>query len=384
MHDRNATREEGERGEPGPAPAEAGSWTVREYGEEDGPRLVALFSAMFGRPYTLADWRWKYLASPSMPCLIGVMALSGEQAIGHWGGFQVRLKLGKRVVIAGSLADVGVHPQWRRQGIGILRAMTAELGPIYERRMELGQHPGAYIQHGMPLDRMARLAAAFLGSQPWIPLVRMRRRLNVAHALRRRGLPKGPAGWVRRVASWAFGLRTWLRPRGGPRHLRVRRAREFDEAFDGLWERASQRLPACVVRDRAHLAWRYARPGVEYVTYRADRQGTLAGYLVGRVVESADGERVGHVMDLLTESDTAIARRLLHQALLYFAAAGVDHAECILPKRCAELSALRELGFKVCSDDIAVYALPVEEHQDPDDLRDLEDWYFTVADSDHL
>lgn len=101
---------------------------------------------------------------------------------------------------------------------------------------------------------------------------------------------------------------------------------EFDDSFDGLFERVAARIPCAPERDAAFLRWRYGTGSPPYpVTVLGVREGgapsgDLLGYAVLRLGEDGDN---GYVLDLTARPDRDdVAWSLLRESVGYFARAG--------------------------------------------------------------
>jgi hypothetical protein len=149
---------------------------------------------------------------------------------------------------------------------------------------------------------------------------------------------------------------------------------------DGLFERVAGERAALVVRDRAHLRWRYfEHPHLRYRMAVYGDGSTPRGLAVYRA-GVLDGEPGGLLCDwLVPAGDTKAADALRAWAL---AAAGRDALPltAVFPEIAAEFQAFQRAGFRVRATKRTLVARSYRRDISVDWLR--AHWYMTLGDTD--
>src|SRR4051812_23549944 len=97
------------------------AWEVRAFRESDAPDLLSLYSEVFGRPRSEAEFRWK-LFKPDSPVDTVWVAARADRVVGQHAGIPTWLKLGVTQVLAMHAVEAMTHQDHRREG------MLTELG----------------------------------------------------------------------------------------------------------------------------------------------------------------------------------------------------------------------------------------------------------------
>jgi hypothetical protein len=156
---------------------------------------------------------------------------------------------------------------------------------------------------------------------------------------------------------------------------------EFDDRFNAFWEKVCEGHPLIMVRDRAFLTWRFVEcPNRRYATFAAEREGTLAGYVVVRTQDKG-AYRLGHIIDFLVRrDDEETLGHLVATAMRRLKNRGVDIVSCtISPSARMPNRVLRRCGF--------LYGKPGDHVVNSygsmrQDIREAKEWFVTRADSD--
>jgi hypothetical protein len=163
----------------------------------------------------------------------------------------------------------------------------------------------------------------------------------------------------------------------------IRELERFDDRCDALWRVARSELDVAIVRDQAHLQWRYgdARGGPSTLL-AAEQEGELIGWAVLK----SDG-RSGYLADLLVapgreDASEALART----SLARLDGEGVSRALCWLPQRHSYRRALRRAGFLDWGLDVPLaYGWEGDGASDDGLLRRRDvRLHFTIGDSDFV
>jgi hypothetical protein len=114
------------------------------------------------------------------------------------------------------------------------------------------------------------------------------------------------------------------------RRFRLSRIARFDERFDRFWQEIRDDYPVMLVRDAAHLNWRYA--GAPNAVFERLCIESAAGRIEGYAVlglRRRDGRLRGCIADLVTarNGDPGIVASLIHAAIAWFHAQAADVAE---------------------------------------------------------
>lgn len=226
---------------------------------EEGRRseVFRFYEDLFGS--AKASWLrrrfdWQYARSPSRKASqpTNWAVLEGDRLIGHYGMIHIRM-LVDRVEVQGCWAcDLVVHPEHRRG-----RHML-ELFALLDRAADL---PMGYGMADHVLDIYSKRGYLPVGIRSH--LIRFLG-VGAAFKLRPAGIAEA-APVARRANEIRARLRTALRHLSAPdsREARKRGREGFQlsgtppEGLDALWAGVSGGYPVSVVRDHAHLAWRY-------------------------------------------------------------------------------------------------------------------------------
>lgn len=208
------------------------SFTIRRATPEDAPGICRLFTRVFPREMTLAEWRWKYPGNPDG--WLSVVAEVDGTIAGHYGGWGARVLLEGEEVSVYSLCDLSTDPDYRQTGgrHRLFRSMAEEWnGCLKELAIP--------FSYGFPGPQALGLGGPLVGYRSHFP-----------------------------VRELVFPLADRPRPAGEGVDL-------VGPSFDGLWNAARSLVaPAGLVRDRARANWRFhARPDRRYRMVLAEGRG---------------------------------------------------------------------------------------------------------------
>jgi len=212
------------------------------------------------------------------------------------------------------------------------------------------------------------------------------KRLSWNPAVRRRfpWLPNSILKINRLLNSIGFKLSIQFKYRKNIKGIKIRTVDSSDERFNSFWDTVKKQHNIIGVRDQRYLNWRYKKPGSKYQILIAERGNELVGYIVTSVKTEA-GANVGYIVDLLANNTYRAEYNLIKRALLWLISRKVDYALCwMLPDKEA-FEVLRCFGFieKDAFPAVNVVHLIFNfEKVDEMFIKDIKNWYFTMADSD--
>jgi hypothetical protein len=279
----------------------------RPFVDGDEKAVNEAFNRVFSQSRELAEWRWKFPATPFGRFIMLTVGGGGEIRA-HYGAVPVRVQAGDLVVTSGQIADVFSVADAKG---GLAAART------FQRTLD------AFIDTFCKPDVLA-LCYGFPSARHL--------KLGVLHSPYAQ-MPPQPVTVFRRPVAL----------RG--RWLSGHRVREgfAREAVDELWERAGRRHAIAAVRDGAWLERRFTgRPGVEYLHLSAWRRGRVAAWAVLRL-----GAPVTSWAELVWDGEDARALAALDRAAASAArGVGAERLEMWLDGDAQAASVLARLGWQ--------------------------------------
>jgi hypothetical protein len=323
---------------------------IREYRPGDEAGILALWNRVFARsdpgfrPRDLETWRWLYERNPSGRRIM--LAVAGDgRIVSQYAGLGQRVALRGARVRANLAVDSLSDPD--RRGL---------------------QHPGPFVRTGRVF------APHFGGRSPGSDAFMW-------------GLPDPPAWRIGRtflgyqvVRNLNRLVRAAAAPAPEHAELSVAEIEAIPLGVEALFERVARERGALVVRDRAHLRWRYfEHPHLRYRMALAgggDEPRGLAVYRAG----AFDGEPTGLLCDwLVPAADEQAADALRAWAL--GAARGDGLALCaVFPEIAPEFAGFQRAGFRVRATKRTLVARSYRRDLSVDWLRG--NWYMTLGDTD--
>jgi glycosyltransferase involved in cell wall biosynthesis len=234
---------------------------IRFYRPGDEAGIVRLFQVAFNKEMTLQHWRWKYQGQGNPRTYAAVAVDDREEIVAHYGGVPLHMVHQGRPIKGLAICDIMVHPQFR--GIFLKEGLFQR---VAEAIPSAAVQEGFVVGYGFPQIRAVKIGEA--------------------------------QGFYERVEEVVEASRPVRFHQTSTRFLYELFPIEWtDERLDAFWDRVGPTLDLAVVRDRAHLAWRYNRhPLHSYQIWGFRRRWSrrLAGWAVVRDM----GETLC-VMDLL-------------------------------------------------------------------------------------
>lgn len=268
-------------------------YLARPVAEADGPRIAALFEAVFKRSFDLREWRWKYIDNPASRLGVSVVVEHEGELVGHHGAIPAPVNyLGQaheRILVQGG--DGMVLRDHRKASL-----LTSAWGLSNQL---LDAHPELVVTTGMPNEQMI---------------------YPVQHNLVRTLL----------MEQWSLAL-------GSPGHEQLR-ARvedvpedrryelEFVADYDPgqdmheLWATVAQTEPLSVAKSPAYMDWKYRkRPDRSYQIMALRLYDAIVAVTVGQPL----GDRIVLVELMSLGKNVAFAQELLLRVADHLRAQGV-------------------------------------------------------------
>jgi hypothetical protein len=274
-----------------------------------------LLHRVFGVRHTVEFLRWKLTGCAGR--LIGSTVLAADRRIvGFLGQIPVRIRVADREVLAAQGTDAGILEEYRR--------LDVFLGMIQTSVLEM-KAAGVELTYGTANADFGPLAMQLFGRKRLAPVPLLVRPLSPGDV---------SLGWGARLLACALSASDRLNERE-PAALRDRfrmaRITRFDERFDRFWREVQDDYPVMLVRDAAHLNWRYVdAPNVAYerIGIVDVAAGRIAGYAV-LGLRRRNGRLRGHIADLVTarNGDPRIVNLLVRAAVAWLRAQAADVAE---------------------------------------------------------
>ena len=164
----------------------------------------------------------------------------------------------------------------------------------------------------------------------------------------------------------------------------------FDESFEILATKTSQRIPVIKQRTKEFLNWRYRNsPTRQYKTFVLKQDSVLGGYMITRKTE-INGKSVGVIVDFMVDPDANPAgiKDLVQIALDDFWKSGVSATIAISRPLTVEYQSLSKSGFKIAPKFLkpqSAHFILINSDPNREDLTQLkkyDNWFFSFGDYD--
>ena len=267
------------------------------------PEVFALYAEVFGpsgaRDFE-ARWQWSQEANEMPDATRRWSLVDGDKVVGFLGTVPQRFRIAGRDVVVHSSCDFMVHPSHRFHGIALMK----EHFRACDNSVSLDDMPAT-----IALVKMMK--AKQLGTATrWVRVLDAR--------LARERIPRLSQVPAPLFAPATWALRAYDRARATVLLPRVRAIGHFDSRFDRFFHATVPPSAVTVVRDRAHLDWRYgaASPHKQRtIGIATDEEGELEGYVVSATSQDKS-DPSGYIFELHAKNSAPAA---LFGALLTFA-----------------------------------------------------------------
>jgi GNAT superfamily N-acetyltransferase len=344
-------------------------WTLRPYRAGDEGEIMRLFTHVFGRETSEAQWRWKFKTRrwTTENVWIGV---HHDRPICHFAAMPARMRVGGCDKDAAVVVDVMTAPDFRRRGL---------LTTVARSVMQAWAGAGVSFLYGLPNEQWGSRAAA-IGLRPMVALRRfvlpLRPQQTLARKLDAPGLAR--RGWI--DAAWSRILDHRLGPN---RDVSTRAVEAAGPEFDALWGDCAPAFPITMVRDREWVKWRYFdAPGLGYRVLLAERDGRPAGFAAYRLART-DARVDGLITEIFARPDDAQAwSALLIHAVRAARDAGAENVFALEVPGSPGHHALRRAAFVPARWEFTVQAAPVAGDVAMDALKRAGHWHLSGSDFD--
>ena len=288
----------------------------------------------------LDHWRWKYLDNP-LRLNILYSASFDNKIIGCTHTIPQRVKVGDKIFLSGTGADVAVHPDFRRRGIH---------NKIVDSKLDFEAKIGIKFHYGIsnnPILIKRNMRRGF----PLFPhdVSSFIRIYDVDLHLRM--IPTKYA-WIKKYGYQLLKiynkLRNALRSYSSSDHdFHISVILNFDDRINTFWNKIKDNYSLIVERKQNYLNWRYCDPrGGDYTVIQAEKDGHVLGYGVLRINMYRGEYPVGHIVDLLTIPERLdVAGALVEHAVIYFDKKDINTIQCLSIKNHPYERILNRYGF---------------------------------------
>ncbi len=362
-------------------PASHDEIVIDTLGPGDEAAVLDCLSEGFSFQADRGRWHHLFFESPGGKSII-LVARSGRKIVSHYGVLRRRIVAFGKAGIAAHAIDATTRRGWQRRGIKTKLALAARdriseagLDVSYAFNNDQSQpgalkYDGATAVHDLPIMvrplRPLRAAIRYIrgkfafggtaGSEP-VP----------------EAATSGPLAVDADEKETAADYHGWCRPR-------------FDDRHTALFERAEGLAPIAVVRDRAHLEWRYPSGETSpYLQRDLEIDGQIVSSAIVRVVDLF-GIKSLLIMDWVwADGFETHGARLLRDAVALGKRLGATAASAIAMPGTLHRRLLRRAGFLAVPSFLrprSVYFVVRLDRNDPDPLRWMEasNWYLTWGD----
>jgi hypothetical protein len=274
-------------------------------------------------------WRWRYVDNPFGKSG-AIVALKDGRVVGKLGIVYMNVSVVGEIFLSGVMEGLAVEPAERSWAVFramIMKSVEVSMKEGVEFCFSFTTRPAAGV--------VGRIGAEIIGRMPIFSGF-----VDVKKTLAARGVPF-PFSLAGLAAQPLVGVRTRAL---APCKLEIRRVPAFDSSFDALWREAAPERTS-IVKNAAHLEWRYAKCPIREYKKLAAYRGTKPVGLI--VYMNWPKKNDGFILELMArKGDGAVMDGLLQTALEDLKKKGVGLASASFPEGSEAARALREAGFK--------------------------------------
>ena len=309
----------------------------REGTEDDAPKIVELFNAVFGKSRTIKEWRWRFLESPVKKLLI-MLALDGsDNIICHYALHPIWLTYKGEKILGANTVDIMVHKDFRKRGLFVETA---------RRCYQLARNKGIKLLYVFPNENSYH---RFVNDLKWMEAAKLSYLYyitNIQNFLQSKGDTNPIASLLFKIPLmiwFDYSKKKITRITTKLPHCQIS---EFDYSFDSLWLECKSQFSVGLWKDFEYLQWRYSdTPQQKYTVVKASNGSKTVGF----IVITCKKERnlfVGNILDVLACEPIEInTKALIRTALSLFDDAGIDIVKVLLSPVSHYWRIFRSSGF---------------------------------------
>lgn len=335
----------------------AANYTFTEYQESDRQGVLELMQDTFASEnmrkvefFNFDYWKWQYLANPAGKA-ITLLAKDHNRIIGQYANIPARLKLNGKFLNSVTVIDLMVRPEYRRQGL------FKKMGEAANQ--QLAQ---AGVALSLAFPSRSDSYSGFINKLGWFKVG---------------DLP------VMVKLVWPLTLRRKTKLEG--RKARIEKVSVFPAQINQLWERLKTEIPIGIERNQSYLNWRYFKnPSAKYEVFLIYQNGTIAGYLVLRIMKTS-GIKIGVIVDMLCWGKPDILKAAVTTAIDFIRNSGASL--CAILKTKLYENSLRKLGFlqlptRLSPKNYSLIARVNQPGLDLTTLSNIDNWFLMFGDWD--
>lgn len=367
-------------------------WYVRRYKPGEEQKISSAMKIVYGHGLHKEVWKWFYSENP-FKHHFGVADYE-NQIVGFMGLAGKPLVLEGKQFKACIASELGVHPNFRRQGV------FTTLGQYI---MNEAAKQGIDLCYGFPneIARLGHMKYGWFDVCPNVPIYVKYLTANglfksrkVRKILSRLKIPSYTANnsltrlfieycLLKMIARYCK-LKFQLPDHSGP-ISKLTFIRRFNNAFDDFWKKAWMPHKIAIKRDSKYLNWRYfQKPLGKYVVLIAERDEEVIGFIC-LLIADVKGQKVGYIADFLTLPDEETTlNTLLDEGIRYCKRQKVDAIGCWLLGNNRYLRVLKRNAFFKAASGMRLMARINREEMEKyrPILENASNWYITLGDAD--
>ncbi len=301
---------------------------------------------------------------------------TGGDIAAHYASQVFHVKYKDRTLLSAFPCDIMANEKYR---IGIFKyklfPLLMELGNNFAMRHDIS------FGIGFPTPQHYASGKRFLAYKDLFQIQGLATYANWAPVVREKIDNRLIGGGVRALSCTFSSAWYTIRSTFSGRGIKTSPISRFGEEFDELWERAKDRHKIINVRDSKKLNWRFSpHSGINYLTFKAEKQGQLAGYVALRIDKR---KRKGYLMDLFAIEDEMVIQALVERAMVTFAREEIDVVSSWMLPRSLEYRILTQKNFVPSGEPIPGVFLLFHQQSLDEGFYEPSNWYLTYADFDH-
>ena len=350
----------------------------------DEPEILTLSGLEYGVnvPDTnIENFHWRYRDNPCGEAAISVVREdSSQNVVGFVWLIPLHMQMFGQKKLGAHMTNLLIKPEFRN-GLAYAKLIRHRERAIAERNISL--------HYSFPVESHFERVNGKSGTSHYkVPLlVRPLNMSLLAKAALPQSLSQFLVGTCGTVAAPLVFLDRTKASRKQP--IQVEWLDQFDDRFDGFWERVKDKYDIMAVRNRHFLAWRFAPVlNRSYRILAATSGEELVGYCVLRCTDDIRGIHTGLIMDMLFESGPRGITGgilLLKQAWQYFKEENVCLAGGLALSHTDEYAIMKRAGYLPCPDRVAPKIFRVLYKTCNDSIPDTQSiqadhWFITNAD----